>query len=64
MERGAYSEQVCAMKTWDKDNIEQLQQLVSICARVVSRRLMCHVQSGTVMKSFPTQLASGLNYFC
>lgn len=52
------------MKTWDKDNVERLQQLASICARAVSRRLTCHVQSGIVMKYFPTQLVSSLNYFC
>lgn len=63
MKRAAYSKQVCTMKSWDKDSVEQLQQLAIICARPVSRRITCNVQSGTGMKSFPTQLASGLNSF-
>lgn len=50
------------MKSWAKDNTEQLQQLATICARPT--RITCNVQSGTIMKSFPTQLASGLNSFC
>lgn len=64
MKRGAYSKQVCIKKSWEEDNTEQLQQLASICAKPVSRKIICNVQSGTVMKSFPTQLASGLNSFC
>lgn len=64
MERGAHSKQVCIKRSWEEDNIEQLQQLASICAKPVSRKITCNLQSGTVMKSFPTQLASGLNSFC
>lgn len=64
MKRCAHSKQVCIKKTWEGDNIEQLQQLVSICAKSMSRKITCNVQSGTVTKYFPTQLASGLNSFC
>lgn len=63
MKGDAHSKQVC-IKSWEEGNTENLQQLASICAKPVSRKITCNVQSGTVMKSFPTQLASGLNSFC